>query len=195
MGQRWDKVRGTTSAAFGIGNGRAGDKALQALIRPVAPPEIRWDDTEGRWKYSLDGSLFLGLGEHLLPLTTTGSSTGDFGYVAADGTFQKTDASTTTKARCIGANVGLNGFVLTSGIVAAAKFSTASAVPTLGKAVFLARADDEGGGAAAGKLTARPPAAGVIAKVGLVLSLDPNFSITHLAKVLLQIDDITKRAS
>lgn len=194
MGQRWDKVRGTTSSVFGIGNGRSGDKSLQALVRTLGPPEIKWDDTEGRWKYSLDGSIFLGLGEHLLPIQTTGSSTGDFGYVAPDGTFQKTDASVTSKSRCIGANIGLSGFALTTGVVATAKFSPLSAIPILGKAVFLARADDEGGGASAGKLTARPPATGVIAKVGLVLELDTNFSVTRLGKVLLQIEDITKRA-
>jgi hypothetical protein len=194
MGQRWDKVRGTTSSVFGIGNGRSGDKSLQALVRTLGPPEIKWDDAEGRWKYSLDGSLFLGLGEHLLPIQTTGSGAGDFGYVAPDGTFQKTDASVTSKSRCVGVNIGLSGFVLTAGVVTIAKFSPLSVTPVLGKAVFLARADDEGGEASAGKLTARPPTTGVIAKVGLVLEVDANFLITRQGKVLLQIEDITKRA-
>jgi hypothetical protein len=189
---RWDKLHGTTASVFGIGDGRSGNKSLQARVRNVNPPELKWDDDIGCWKYSLDGVIFLGLGEHLLPIETTGSGAGDFGYVASDGSFQKSDAAATATSRCVGANIGLDGFALTLGVVPAAKFSLASATPTVGKAVFLARADEEEGGTAAGKLTA---ATGVIAKVGLVLSVDPHFSTTRQASVLLQVDDLTRRAS
>jgi len=115
---------------------------------------------------------------------------GKFGYFQSNDTVHKADAVSTATSRCCGAHVGVDGKLLTKGSVPSAWFSDAGPTPSPGAPVYLARdADDIGG--AAGKVTAQRPTAGIIAQVGLVVSVDPlTFPATRRAHVLLQIKDL-----
>lgn len=55
MGLR-DNVLGTTSNTFAVGDGRAGDKYLQAETAAATVPFIRYNDTAKRWELSHDGT-------------------------------------------------------------------------------------------------------------------------------------------
>lgn len=70
----WSKLRGTTSSTFGIGDGRTGNKSLQALVGLSAtPPEIRYNTTLSRWEYTYDGTNYRPLGEReLTDITPSG---------------------------------------------------------------------------------------------------------------------------
>lgn len=131
----------------------------------------------------------------LVPFSMTGMGSGDFGYVSGRSALSKTDAAVEAHAVFAGANVGVIGKALVCGLVPNANFSAVSATPVCGNRVFLARADDEGGGAAAGKLTVSAPTSGFIAEVGVVADVDPvTYPSTKTASVLLQPKAIVARA-
>jgi hypothetical protein len=120
------------------------------------------------------------------PFTTTGMTDGDFGYFSAEESLTKTDAASIATSRFAGAHIGMANLALIHGIVNNAKFSELSPTPVIGEPAFLARADDEAGNGAAGKLSALP-AWPVVAEVGLIAGVDPVlFPTSRTAKVLLQ---------
>ncbi len=194
MGQRWDKLRGTSSPVFSVGNGRAGNKSFQASIREHSPPEVRWNDALPGWEFTEDGVHFFPVGTHFVSAAYAGMSAGLFGYVhSLTGAVHRTDAASLESSRCVGAHVGVAGRIMTTGVVPAALFSQKSDVPAYGMPVFLARNDDEIAGAA-GKVTTKAPATGVVAEVGLVIGVDPlTFPVTLAAAVLLQVKTVTRR--
>jgi hypothetical protein len=186
MGQRWDKLRGTTSSAFSVGNGRPGNKSFQFGFRDLSLPEVRWNDTLGGLEFTEDGTHYFPLGTLFLPVTFASMSEGYFGYFSSNNTVSKTDAADENKARLAGAHVGVTGRLMAKGVVPAAVFSTASGTPLPNSPVYLARADDEGGLAAAGKLTTVRPYP-YVTEAGLVVSVDPlTFPVTRVAAVLLR---------
>jgi hypothetical protein len=194
MGQRYDKLRGTTSPAFGVGNGRPGNKSFQAAVRDYSPPEVRWNDASKCWEFTEDGIHFFPLGTHFIPAVFSSMSDGDFGYVhAVTSSVMKTDAGALVTSRCTGAHVGVDGRLMTTGVVQNAKFSPKSDTPGMNAPVFLARNDDDISGAA-GTVSTKAPSSGVVAEVGLVVGVDPlTFPSTRRAAVLLQVKTVTKR--
>jgi hypothetical protein len=169
-----------TSTASGIYPIGIGANAITYDDSLVAPP-LSVDTVQD----ALDFLKSSGRGD-LIPLSMPGMSEGDFGYVSGPSTLSKTDAAAEEKAVFAGAHIGVTGRALACGLVEHAKFSVASTTPTYGDRVFLARADDEGGGAAAGKLTTIAPTTGFIAEVGVVSDVDlVHYPTTLQASVIL----------
>ena len=195
MGQRWDKLRGTTSPAFGVGNGRPGNKSFQFSVRDLSPPEIRWNDSLGGLEFTEDGIHFFPLGTCFIPAVFAGMSEGYFGYLDdSTGSIYKTDSNLVAKSRVTGAHVGVSGRLLVGGVVANARFAD-NTLPTLNAPVFLAKAVDDSG-AGAGKVRLAAPTTGIVAEVGLVVAVDPlTFPSTRTASVLLQVKGICQRAT
>lgn len=156
----------------------------------LSPPSISAGTVQGAIDF-LKASSAGGL----IPLSMPGMSEGDFGYVSGPSTLSKTDAGVEGKAIFAGAHVGVSGQAMSCGLVTNAKFSLASDIPSYGDRVFLARADDEGGGAAAGKLTVAAPVAGFVAEVGVVSDIDlVHYPSTRKASVILHPKAILGRA-
>ena len=108
---------------------------------------------------------------------------------------QKTDARLVETSRCIGVSFGNPLLVISGGVIEYARFSTNSPLPEVGKPAFLARATDEPLLAAAGKVTMQAPATGVVAEVGIVMYVPPEYWDIRRAAVLLQVKGIVQRAS
>lgn len=119
---------------------------------------------------------------------------GYFCCMANTNIVHRTDAGDAQRILCVGVSYGDPRYVQTGGSILRARFSEASPVPTLFKPVFLARADEELLGGAAGKLTAQAPSTGAVAEVGLVLAVPPDFVTSRRAKVLLQVKKVLKRS-
>lgn len=119
-------------------------------------------------------------------LTTTGVTTGLWGYVSANSTMSKTDNAAIATARAFGCNTGTAGSMQVTGQVTAA-FTTAGGSPAAGSQVYLAAAADDSG-AGGGKLTATVPASGVVAAVGICTD-NSGYSGAKTALVLIQIHD------
>jgi len=121
-------------------------------------------------------------------------ATGHFGYVAADNKLMRADAGQLPHAATIGCYDGNSSTLLTQGVVNAVKFSNASPIPVPGSRIFLARADDEPAGAAAGKATIACPTSGFVVDLGVVLSVNAaTFVTSRTAKVFVKIQRMTKR--
>jgi len=128
-------------------------------------------------------------------LDTTLVESGRMVYPVANGMVAHTDASQLPHANCVGVFNGVLGKVTVLGVAQALQFTSTSPTPTVGHPVFLARADDEMADGAAGKVTAAKPASGFIAPVGTVVAVESDFASTRVAKVMVRISDIFKRAS
>ena len=193
MAQRWDKVRGTTSNSFGVGNGRSGSKKFEAVIGPPPNPDLTFNDTTKGWEFTEDGVHFFPFGTQFASVTfSEDMEDGHFGYYTANNSVRRTDAAYPISAVCAGAHVGVAGRLLVGGVVPTALFSLGSPVPLPGDRVFLARADDEPVGAAAGKVTTRAPGSGVSAPIGVIKAVDAGtFLSTRRAEVLLRFTAVT----
>lgn len=102
-------------------------------------------------------------------LTTTGLASGDAGYISANNTLSKTDATTIATARFFGVNTGTAGSMVTDG-TATFKFTTDGGSPNPGDPVYLALLSEDTN-TGAGKLTATAPSAAleVVYEVGIVV--------------------------
>jgi hypothetical protein len=119
-----------------------------------------------------------------LEVDTAALQVGYFGYMASDGVLGRTDAANYNESLFVGGFTGMPGVVLLNGYMPA-KFSDTSPLPVAGDRVFLARADAEGGGAAAGKLTTVAPS-GFISEVGVVYAVDgPTYLTSYFADVVV----------
>jgi len=119
-------------------------------------------------------------------LTTTGLADGDFGYVSANGTMTKTDATTEAKSYMFGANEGTASSMTVGGVVENAKFTTDGGSPSAGDPVYLALGTADTG-TGAGKLTATAPttAGQYVAEVGICLD-NSNYDASKTCEVLLR---------
>lgn len=118
-------------------------------------------------------------------LTTTGVTTGLFGYISSNSTLSKTDNLAIASSRAFGCNTGTAGSMQVTGQVTGS-FTTVGGSPTAGAQVYLAASTDEA--SAAGKLTATVPASGVVAAVGICTD-NSGYSGAKTALVLIQIHD------
>lgn len=215
MDPKFDKLHGTTTRSFSIGSKRLADPSavldLVSTSRGLLPPRMTAAqrsaiavpaeglivyDTSFKSLYVFENGLWWSIDRGtLIPADNTALDSGYFGYILSDYVVARTDAKYLSKSRCIGAHPGMPGVVAASGVVADAKFSAVSDVPVPGMPVFLARADDEPGDGAAGKVTTFAPSSGIVAEVGLVASVDgPTFTAHRTAEVVLQMKSILKRA-
>lgn len=215
----FDKLQGTSSNSFSIGRKKPADPsaALQvdSTSRGILPPRMTtaqrtaiaaplnglvvYDTTINRL-YCYEGGIWRALSlepDSIYSAVTAGLVSGQFVYISANNVASPTDAANLSTSRCGGAFFGEAGWIRYAGIVTDAQFSAASSVPAVGSAVYLARADDEPLGGAAGKLTADKPSPPTIeAEVGIVVSVNPvSFPFTRIAKVLVQIKKIVFGAS
>lgn len=118
---------------------------------------------------SLHTHLDAGAGSVDVPgLTTTGVTTGLFGYVSSANTVLKTNNTTIGTAVCLGANTGTVGSIRVAGVVSAAAMTSAGGQPVNGATLWLASAADDTG-TGAGRLTATAPTSGVLAPIGICL--------------------------
>jgi hypothetical protein len=123
----------------------------------------------------------------LISCDVSALSDGYFGYAISNETLAKTDAASVVSGTFMGAHVGIAGKALVAGIVQNARYCSTCATPTVNSPAFLARADAEPLGGAAGKLDIQGPTSGVAAEVGVVLGVDPvTFPVTRVARVVLQ---------
>jgi hypothetical protein len=118
-------------------------------------------------------------------LTTTGLSSGQAGYISSNDTLDPTDSSAIATARFYGFNNGTAGSMIVAGEVADAQMTTDGGSPNAGDPVYLADAADDSN-TGAGKLTATPPVAGVIAEVGIVRS-NANYAGSKTCSIVIQV--------
>lgn len=109
---------------------------------------------------------------------------GKFVHSMSAGVPSYADAQAYPAALAIGAYDAASDKLLIHGL-AEMQFSGASAVPAVGAEVFLARADDDLGGAALGKATASPPSLDFVSRVGVVTAVPVDFMATRLATIML----------
>lgn len=101
-------------------------------------------------------------------LTTTGVTTGLFGYVSSANTLGLAQSdSTAAKALVLGVNVGTSGSVQSGGAATVA-FTTAGGTPTVGSPYYLAALTDDTN-TGAGKGTATEPTTGYSVALGIVI--------------------------
>lgn len=120
-------------------------------------------------------------------LTTTGVTTGLCGYISAANTMTLTDNLALVSSRFFGVNTGTVGSMVTSGIIAALKCTTAGGSPaSTGTPLFLAASTDEA--SAAGKVTATVPATTGVYVAQVALTLDnANYAGSKTVKALIQV--------
>lgn len=78
MGALRDKIVGTTSNTFAIGDGGAGDKYLQAETAAATLPFVRYNDTAKLWEKSDNGTAVTPIGrvrQHLVSEVTANTTT------------------------------------------------------------------------------------------------------------------------
>lgn len=117
-------------------------------------------------------------------LDTTLMATGLFAYVSGTNAVNKTDSASFATAKVVGVYLGGVGSIQAGvgDVIETAKFTTDGGSPLIGDPVWLAAASDDSG-AGAGKLTAVPPSAGVIAEVGIVLS-NANYGSAKTCRIV-----------
>jgi len=152
----------------------------------------QWRTGTSTWvEITLGGA---GSDDHYIDADTSALVAGDFACFTANDVAGKTNAEALATAVCVGGFDGTSSKVRVLGVMEAAKFSTTASTPIVGQQVYLCRADAEGGGAAAGKVTTTVPSTGIVAPVGVVKSVDVGtFPDTRVAGVFLQIRSIMQR--
>lgn len=116
---------------------------------------------------------------------------GYFGYIINNNTLSLTDASSINSSIIAGCYTGINGTIISAGVINNAVFSNNSLTPLPGQLIFLARSDDELGNTAFGKLTTIRPTSGVVSEVGFVIN-NETFLETKTATIMLRPQRIVK---